>query len=99
MAWTVQRAPLVEPVHARGVEPRVAPVWPASQGLALASASQVYPRLLNGDSVIDMAEQSLPRLGRPRASVGANTAGEPQWPRRRRHLEGRLSGRSASSTR
>ena len=26
--WTVQRAQLVEPVHARGHEPRVAPVWP-----------------------------------------------------------------------
>ena len=56
--WTVQRAPLVEPVHAAGAEPRVAPVWPGVEGLALASASQIYPRLLNGDSVVRMAEQT-----------------------------------------
>jgi protoporphyrinogen oxidase len=29
--WTVQRAPLVEPVHARGHSPRTAPVWPGSR--------------------------------------------------------------------
>jgi protoporphyrinogen oxidase len=70
--WTVQRAPLVEPVHPRGRRPRVAPVWPGVEGLGLASASQVYPRLLNGDSIIGMAEQvaveTLERLelgGRP----------------------------------
>ena len=55
--WTVQRARLVEPVHARGHEPRVAPVWPDVPGLALASASQVYPRLLNGESIVQMAER------------------------------------------
>lgn len=56
--WTVQRAPLVEPVHARGHEPRVAPIWPAGvEGLGLASASQIYPRLLNGESVLGMAER------------------------------------------
>lgn len=55
--WTVQRAPLVEPVHALGHEPRVAPVWPGVDGLALASASQVYPRLLNGESIIELAER------------------------------------------
>jgi protoporphyrinogen oxidase len=56
--WTVQRAPLVEPVHALGHEPRVAPVWPDGvEGLGLASASQIYPRLLNGESVVEMAEQ------------------------------------------
>jgi protoporphyrinogen oxidase len=55
--WTVQRAPLVEPVHALGHTPRVAPVWPGVEGLALASASQIYPRLLNGESVLGMAEQ------------------------------------------
>jgi hypothetical protein len=54
----VQRAPLVEPVHARGTTPRTAPVWPGVEGLALASASQVYPRLLNGDSIVRMAEQT-----------------------------------------
>jgi protoporphyrinogen oxidase len=56
--WTVQRAPLVEPVHGLGTEPRVAPVWPGVPGLALASASQVYPRLLNGDSIVRMAEST-----------------------------------------
>jgi protoporphyrinogen oxidase len=66
VAWSVQRAPIVEPVHALGHRPRVAPVWPGIDGLALASAAQIYPRLLNGDSVIrfaeDMAEQALWRL-------------------------------------
>jgi protoporphyrinogen oxidase len=55
--WTVQRAPLVEPVHALGHEPRSAPIWPRIQGLALASASQIYPRLLNGESVVELAER------------------------------------------
>jgi protoporphyrinogen oxidase len=64
--WTVQRAPIVEPVHALGHEPRVAPVWPSVPGLALASASQVYPRLLNGESLVRLAEtvvqQALTRV-------------------------------------
>ncbi|MGZ4311141.1 MAG: FAD-dependent oxidoreductase [Solirubrobacteraceae bacterium] len=55
--WTVQRARLVEPVHARGHQPRTAPVWPEVSGLALASASQVYPRLLNGESIVRLAEE------------------------------------------
>jgi protoporphyrinogen oxidase len=55
--WTVQRAPLVEPVHALGHEPRTAPIWPGVDGLGLASASQIYPRLLNGESVVGMAER------------------------------------------
>jgi protoporphyrinogen oxidase len=55
--WTVQRAPLVEPVHGLGHEPRTAPVWPGVEGLALASASQIYPRLLNGESVVGLAER------------------------------------------
>jgi hypothetical protein len=62
--WTVQRAPLVEPVHERGAAPRVAPVWPDVEGLALASASQVYPRLLNGDSIIRLAESVAVEAGR-----------------------------------
>ncbi|MGH2911160.1 MAG: FAD-dependent oxidoreductase [Solirubrobacteraceae bacterium] len=65
--WTVQRAPLVEPVHALGHEPRTAPIWPAVEGLALASASQIYPRLLNGESVVGLAEsvavEALARTG------------------------------------
>jgi protoporphyrinogen oxidase len=67
VAWTVQRAPLVEPVHALGQFPRIAPLWPGVDGLALASASQVYPRLLNGESLVGLAEtvaaQALGRLG------------------------------------
>jgi protoporphyrinogen oxidase len=66
VAWTVQRAPIVEPVHALGHQPRTAPVWAGIDGLALASAGQIYPRLLNGDSVIgfaeDVAEQAAWRL-------------------------------------
>jgi protoporphyrinogen oxidase len=67
VARTVQRAKVVEPVHARGTRPRVAPVWPGVPGLALASAAQVYPRLLNGESVVSLAEdvaaQAAGRLG------------------------------------
>jgi protoporphyrinogen oxidase len=55
--WTVQRAKLVEPVHALGANPRVAPIWPDVTGLALASNAQIYPRLLNGDSVIGFAQE------------------------------------------
>lgn len=56
--WTVQRAKLVEPVHTLrpGDEPRVAPIWPGVEGLALASNAQIYPYLLNGDSVMGFAE-------------------------------------------
>jgi protoporphyrinogen oxidase len=56
--WTVQRAKLVEPVHQvrTGPEPRIAPVWPGVDGLALASNAQIYPYLLNGDSVMGFAE-------------------------------------------
>ena len=59
--WTVQRAPTVEPFHALGHEPRTAPRWPELggapvEGLALASAAQIYPRLLNGESVVELAE-------------------------------------------
>jgi protoporphyrinogen oxidase len=57
--WTVQRAKLVEPVHQIGPAygERVAPVWPGVEGLALASNAQIYPQLLNGDSVMGFAEQ------------------------------------------
>ena len=72
VASTVQRAPLVEPVHARGHAPRTAPIWPGVPGLALASATQVYPRLLNGESIVELAErvagdvaQRLPRAPGP----------------------------------
>jgi len=57
--WTVQRAKLVEPVHQvrSAEEPRLAPVWPGVPGLALASNAQIYPYLLNGDSVMGFAEE------------------------------------------
>ena len=71
--WTVQRAALVEPVHARGHQPRIAPVWPGVPGLALASASQVYPRLLNGESIVELAKRVAgevsERLGPPAISA------------------------------
>jgi protoporphyrinogen oxidase len=56
--WTVQRAKLVEPVHTLQLAgtTRVAPVWPDVPGLALASNAQIYPYLLNGDSVMGFAE-------------------------------------------
>jgi len=69
--WTVQRAKLVEPVHQVREEPgsRVAPVWPGVSGLALASNAQIYPNLLNGDSVMGFAEEVAAevagRLGLP----------------------------------
>lgn len=57
--WTVQRAKLVEPVHQLGTGsgPRIAPIWPGVDGLALASNAQIYPYLLNGDSVMGFAEE------------------------------------------
>ena len=68
--WTVQRAKLVEPVHPVGLKPRLAPIWPRVEGLALASNAQIYPRVLSGDSVIafaeDVAGQARDRLGLPR---------------------------------
>ncbi|HEX4731708.1 MAG TPA: FAD-dependent oxidoreductase [Solirubrobacterales bacterium] len=57
--WTVQRAKLVEPVHQLRADRgslRMAPIWPEVEGLALASNAQIYPYLLNGDSVMGFAE-------------------------------------------
>lgn len=87
--WTVQRAPTVEPFHAKGVHPREAPRWPRSmagdgplEGVAFASAAQIYPRLLNGESVVQLAEEVAvdvaARLGAPRpVPVPAPTGGGP----------------------
>ncbi len=63
--WTVQRAKLVEPVHGLHSGPwsRIAPVWPGVEGLALASNAQIYPELLNGDSVIGFAERVAAEVG------------------------------------
>jgi hypothetical protein len=63
--WTVQRAKLVEPVHQlrSGGGDRVAPLWPGVDGLALASNAQIYPYLLNGDSVMGFAEEVAGQVG------------------------------------
>ena len=77
--WTVQRAPLVEPVHARGARSRASRrCGPASRASALASASQIYPRLLNGDSIVRLAEQVADRDVRatgPARHAGGRRAG------------------------
>ncbi len=78
--WTVQRAKLVEPVHGLHSGPwsRIAPVWPGIEGLALASNAQIYPQLLNGDSVMGFAEQVAAevteRLALPGTPAGASSA-------------------------
>jgi protoporphyrinogen oxidase len=97
VGWTVQRAPLVEPVHALGHAPRTPPLWPGVEGLGLASASQVYPRLLNGESIVELAErvaaQALARARPPapdsaRAGAPTRSAADDGWraERARAHL-------------
>jgi protoporphyrinogen oxidase len=75
--WTVQRAKLVEPVHQvhSGSEPRVAPIWPGVPGLALASNAQIYPYLLNGDSVMGFAEEVALQVAE-RVGLSGEPAGE-----------------------
>ena len=66
----MQRAKLVEPVHQLRADggARVAPIWPGVEGLALASNAQIYPYLLNGDSVMGFAEGSPPKSPSARPS-------------------------------
>ena len=68
VASTVQRAPIVEPVHGLGAARQLPPVWPGVDGLALASNAQIYPSLLSGESVsafaTDVADQVLAKLGK-----------------------------------
>lgn len=70
--WTVQRAKLVEPVHGLGAGRTIPPIFPDVPGLALASNAQIYPYLLNGDSVIRFAEEvagkASERLGDDRST-------------------------------
>jgi protoporphyrinogen oxidase len=75
--WTVQRARLVEPVHQvrSGSDPRVAPVWAGVPGLALASNAQIYPYLLNGDSVMGFAEEVASEVSE-RLCLSGRPAGE-----------------------
>jgi len=71
--WTVQRAKLVEPVHqlrADRAPLEMAPIWPGVEGLALASNAQIYPYLLNGDSVMGFAEGVAGEVGE-RLELGA----------------------------
>ncbi|HEU4944791.1 MAG TPA: FAD-dependent oxidoreductase [Solirubrobacterales bacterium] len=76
LEWTVQRAKLVEPVHplAPAGGRRIAPVWTGVDGLALASNAQIYPELLNGDSVMGFAErvaaEAIDRLALDRQPAG-----------------------------
>lgn len=65
--WTVQRAPIVEPVHGLGAGGRLPPLFPPVGRLVLASNAQIYPSLLSGDSVSafagGVAEAVAARLG------------------------------------
>jgi len=72
--WTVQRARLVEPVHRMNPDRgplQMAPIWPGVEGLALASNAQIYPHLLNGDSVMGFAEGVAADVGRRLELAGA----------------------------
>jgi protoporphyrinogen oxidase len=86
--WTVQRAKLVEPVHQlqAGGGVRVAPIWPGVDGLALASNAQIYPYLLNGDSVMGFAHQVA---GEVAAKLGLPVQGDEESARK--GLAGALS--------
>jgi protoporphyrinogen oxidase len=77
--WTVQRAKLVEPVHqlrADRAPLEMAPIWPGVEGLALASNAQIYPYLLNGDSVMGFAEGVAAEVAQ-RLELGAAAPREP----------------------
>jgi len=49
----------------------MAPIWPGVEGLALASNAQIYPYLLNGDSVMGFAEGVAADVGRRLELAGA----------------------------
>lgn len=77
--WTVQRARLVEPVHQLRADRQplqMAPIWPGVEGLALASNAQIYPYLLNGDSVMGFAEGVAAEVA-SRLRLGATKPREP----------------------
>ncbi len=75
--WTVQRARLVEPVHGLGAGAGIAPIWPDVPGLGLASNAQIYPWLLNGDSVVRFAEGVATEAAQRLADLPAATDLEP----------------------
>lgn len=57
----VQSARIVEPVHLLGGEKRVPAMFPVP-GLALASTANVYPDIVNGQSVIGVADRLVAGL-------------------------------------
>jgi protoporphyrinogen oxidase len=75
--WTVQRARLVEPVHPLGAGAKIAPIFPDVPGLGLASNAQIYPWLLNGDSVVRFAEDVANEAAQKLAAAPAAPDMEP----------------------
>jgi protoporphyrinogen oxidase len=57
----VQTARIVEPVHLLGGQKRIPELFPVP-GLALASTANVYPEILNGQSVIGLADRLVAGL-------------------------------------
>ena len=55
--WTVQRARSSSRCTGSAAARKIAPIFPDVPGLGLASNAQIYPWLLNGDSVIRFAEE------------------------------------------
>lgn len=58
LAASVQRARIVEPVHPLGGAKRVPEMFSVS-GLGLASTAHVYPDIVNGQSVIGVADRAV----------------------------------------
>jgi len=57
-AVSVQRARMVEPVHALGGRKRIPDMHPVP-GLSLASTAHVYPEIVNGQAVIGVADRAV----------------------------------------
>jgi protoporphyrinogen oxidase len=57
-AVSVQRARMVEPVHALGGRKRIPDMFPVP-GLAVASTAHVYPEIVNGQAVIGVADRAV----------------------------------------
>lgn len=57
LATSVQRAPMVEPVHTVGGAGRLPDMFPVP-GLTLASTVHVYPDVVNGQAVLGVAERA-----------------------------------------
>jgi protoporphyrinogen oxidase len=61
LASVVQRARVVEPVHAVGGAKRLPPLQPVP-GLTLASTAHVYPEIVNGQAVIGVADRAVSEI-------------------------------------